>query len=91
MIEELNAKEEFYKADTKNKEYLEHMVLINNMCSWLKSYIYRFTSMRVENLQSYLNWFIYLQRVKKQQDKWEKSSRIMRHLLLDDSKYTRKY
>ena len=37
------------------------------------------------NLQSYLNWFIYLQRVKKQQDKWEKSSRIMRHLLLDES------
>lgn len=47
--------------------------------------------MRVENLQSYLNWFIYLQRVKKQQDKWEKSSRIMRHLLLNDSKFTRKY
>ena len=42
-------------------------------------------------LQSYLNWFIYLQRVKKQQDKWGKSSRIMRHLLLNDSKYTRKY
>lgn len=91
LIEELNAKEEFYKADTKSKEYLERMELINNMCSWLKGYIYRFTSMRVENLQSYLNWFIYLQRVKKQQDKWEKSSRIMRHLLLNDSKYTRKY
>ena len=91
LIEELNVKEEFYKADTKSKEYLEHMELINNMCSWLKHYIYKFTSMRVENLQSYLNWFIYLQRVKKQQDKWEKSSRIMRHLLLDDSKFTRKY
>ena len=37
LIEELNAKEEFYKADTKNKEYLEHMELIINMCSWLKS------------------------------------------------------
>ena len=42
--------------------------------------------MRVEKLQSYLNWFIYTQRVKQQQDKWEKSSRIMRHLSLDDSK-----
>lgn len=91
LIKELNAKEEFYKADTKSKEYLEHMQLINNMCSWLKSYILRFTSMRVENLQLYLNWFIYLQRVKKQQDKWEKSSRIMRHLLLNESRYTRKY
>lgn len=91
LIEELDAKEEFYKANTKSKEYLEHMELINSMCSWLKRYIWRFTSMRVENLQSYLNWFIYLQRVKKQQDKWGKSSRIMRHLLLNESKFTRKY
>ena len=47
LIEELNAKEEFYKADTKSKEYLEHMELINNMCSWLKSYIYRFIDLLV--------------------------------------------
>lgn len=91
LIEDLKAEEEYYKANIKNKEYLEHMELINSMCSWIKSYIWRFTSMRVENLQSYLNWFIYLQRVKKQQDKWGKSSRIMRHLLLDESKFIRKY
>ena len=36
------------------------MVLINNMCSWLKRYIYRFIGMRMDNLQSYLNWFVYL-------------------------------
>lgn len=91
LIEELHAKEEFYKANTNSKEYLEHMELVNSMCSWIKRYIWRFTSMRVENLQSYLNWFIYLQRVKKQQDKWGKSPRIMRHLLLNESKFIRKY
>lgn len=91
LIEQLRAKEEFYKAGAKSKDYYEHMELINNMCSWLKRYIWRFTSMKVENLQSYLNWFVYLQKVKKQQDKWGKSSRIMRHLLLNESKYTRKY
>ena len=64
-------KKNYIKQIQKNKEHLEHMELINNMCSWLKSYIYRFTSMRVENLQSYLNWFIYLQIVKQQQDKWK--------------------
>lgn len=91
LIEELNAKDEFYKANIKSKEFLENMELINSMCSWIKRYICRFTSMKVENLQSYLNWFIYLQKVKRQQDKWGKSSRIMRHLLLNKSKYARKY
>lgn len=42
----------------------KNMTMINNMCSWLKRYIWRFIGMEVENLQSYLNWFIYLQRCK---------------------------
>ena len=29
--------------------------MINNMCSWLKRYIWRFIGMEVVNLQSYLN------------------------------------
>ena len=91
LIDELNSTDEIYKANIKDEEYIKNMALINNMCSWLKRYIFHFTSMRVENLQSYLNWFIYSQRVKKQNDKWEKSSRIMRHLLLNESRFTRKY
>lgn len=58
LIEKLNLKSEVYKADTNSKEYLDNMALINNMCSWLKRYIYRFIGMRMENLQSYLNWFV---------------------------------
>lgn len=42
----------------------KNMAMINNMCGWLKRYIWRFIGMEVENLQSYLNWFIYLQRCK---------------------------
>lgn len=91
LIALLNCKEELYKANKTDKEYLEKMELINNMCSWLKRYLYRFTSMRVENLQSYLNWFIYLQRVKKYDDVWPKNTRILRHLLLDESRFIRKY
>ena len=53
------------EVNTKSKEHLEHMELINNMRSWIKHYIYKFTSMIVEKLQSYLNWFIYLQRVER--------------------------
>lgn len=91
LISLLNCKEEFYKAIKTDSEYLEKMKLVNNMCSWLKRYLYRFTSMRIENLQSYLNWFIYLQRVKKYSDVWPKNTRILRHLLLNESKFTRKY
>lgn len=89
LIEKLNLRSEVYKADSKSKEYLEHMALINNLCSWIKRYIYRFIGMRKENLQDYLNWFVYLFRVKKSVDKWPKMERILRHLVLNENKYTR--
>ena len=43
-----------------------------------------------KNLQTYLNWFIYLQRCKRDNDKWPKSERILRHLILERTRYTRK-
>ena len=91
LIEELKCTEQYVKANTKDPYYLEKMSLINNMCSWLKRYIRRFVGMDINNLQSYLNWFIYLQRVKASDEKWPKNDRILRHLLLSNSKFTRKY
>lgn len=90
LIRELNLKSEIYKANTKDSLYFEKMALINNMCSWIKRYIWRFIGMDVENLQTYLNWFIYLQRCKRDNDKWPKSERILRHLILERTRYTRK-
>lgn len=90
LIRELNLKSEVYKANTKDSSYFEKMALINNMCSWIKRYIWRFIGMDVENLQTYLNWFIYLQRCKRDNDKWPKSERILRHLILERTRYTRK-
>ncbi len=90
LIRKLKLVSQPYKADIKDTEYLENMALINNMCSWLKRYIYRFIGMRTENLQSYLNWFIYLFRVKGNVDKWPKMDRILRHLVLNDGQYKRK-
>ncbi|WP_338176009.1 transposase [Solobacterium moorei] len=89
LIKELDLKEEFYKANTHDKEYLENMALINNMCSWLKRYIYRFIGMRMTNLQSYLNWFVYLFRVKGAVELWPKMDRILRHLILFNGTYKR--
>ena len=60
LIEKLHLHSESYIANEKDKNYLENMALINNMCSWLKRYIYHFIGMRMDNLQSYLNWFVYL-------------------------------
>jgi hypothetical protein len=33
------------------------MELVNNLCSWLKRYLWRFTGMSMSNMQSYLNWY----------------------------------
>lgn len=91
LIKELNCSEEFYKANSNDPLYLEHMRLINNMCGWLKRYIWRFIGMDINNLQSYLNWFIYIHRVNEYKDKWPKTTRILRHLLLTRVKFARKY
>lgn len=91
LINKLDLKSEVYIADTKSKEYLEKMALINNLCAWIKRYLYRFIGMDLNNLQSYLNWFVYLFRVKGSTDKWPKVERILRHLALEFTNYTRKY
>ena len=89
LVKELNLTSEVYIADTKDKNYLENMALINNMCSWLKRYIYRFIGMRIDNLQSYLNWFVYLFRVNGAVSRWPKMNRILRHLVLTNITYKR--
>ena len=91
LIRKLKLDSQVYKADTADPEYLENMALINNMCSWLKRYIYRFIGMRTVNLQSYLNWFVYLFRVKGNVDKWPKMDRILRHLVLNDGQFKRNH
>ena len=90
LIDALSLKSEVYIANTKDSEYIKNMAMINNMCSWLKRYIWRFIGMEVENLQSYLNWFIYLQRCKRDNEKWPKSNRILRHLVLERVRFKRK-
>lgn len=90
LIKKLDLVSEVYIADTKDRNYLKNMALINNLCSWLKRYINRFIGMRISNLQSYLNWFVYLFRVKGATDRWPKMSRILRHLVLTDIQYKRR-
>ena len=64
-------------------------ILKNDICSWLKRYMYRFIGMRIANLQSSLNWFVYLFRVKDSVEQWPKMNRILRNLILFNGTYKR--
>ena len=90
LINELGLIDDYHKANLKDKEYLEAMNLINSLSSWLKRYLYRFIGMKMKNIQSYLNWFVYLFKVKKDDEKYPKVKRIIRHLLLDEGQFKRK-
>ena len=43
----------------------------------------------MKNTQSYLNWFVYLLKVKLNKDKYPITQRIIHHLLLDERRFTR--
>ena len=73
---------EAYKADTRDPVYLERVAMVNNLCSWIKRYLWRFTGMEMKNLQSYLWWYVYLFRVKQARVKWPEIARVVRHLLM---------
>ena len=87
LIKDVDLKEEYYKSYVKDDEYKQKMMLINSLSSWIKRFIYRYVGMKVKNLQRYLNWFVYLFRVKQANEKWPKNERILRHLILDESKF----
>lgn len=76
-----------YKADVEDPIYLECMQMVNSLCSWIKRYIWRFVGMDMANLQSYLNWYVYLFRVKQASERWPETERVVRHLLMADANY----
>ena len=91
LIAKADCISEVYIADTDNPEYIKHMQLVNNLCGWLQRYLYKVMGMKMDNLQSYLNWFVYLFRIKRDDEKYPKVERVIRHLLLTDTYYVRPY
>lgn len=87
LVREGGLVDEPHKADVNDPVYLERMEMINNLCSWLKRYLWRFTGMSPANLQAYLDWYVYLFRVNQARDKWEPTARVVRHLLMTDATY----
>lgn len=84
LLRESGCESEAHKADVRDPVYLERMQMINSLCSWLKRHLWRFTGMDPANLQSYLNWFVYLFRVKRDEETWPKTERVVRHLMMHD-------
>lgn len=87
VIRDAAATSEAYKADVRDPEYLENMAMVNNLCSWLKRYLWRFTGMSMSNMQSYLNWYVYLFRVNQTRDRWPETARVVRHLLMSSASF----
>ena len=87
LVRDLGAESEAYKADVRDPVYLEKMELGNNLCSWLKRYLWRFTGMSMENMQSYLNWYVYLFRVNQARDRWPETARVLRHMMMTDASF----
>lgn len=65
------------------------MELVNDLRSRLKRYLWRFTGMDPENLQSYLNLYVYFSRVKRDDERWPKIARVVRHLLMAEARFRR--
>ena len=78
---------EAHGADVNDPAYLERMETVNDLCSWLKRYLWRFTGMSPRNLQVYLDCYVYLFRVSQACDIWGPTERVARHILVDDVTY----
>lgn len=76
-----------FKADTEDPDYLEGMKMVNSLCAWIRRFVEGYVGMKTSNLQEYLNWYVYLFRVKQADERWPKTARVLRHLMLTDAHY----
>ena len=63
------------------------MEVVNDPCSWLKRYLWRFTGMSPRNLQAHLNWYDFLFRVNQARNRWDPTARVARRILMVDATY----
>lgn len=87
LVRELSLENEAYNANISNPVYLEQMALVNNLHSWIKRYLWRFTGMGPANLQSYPNLYVHPFRVRRDNEKLPKIARVVRHLIMTDARF----
>ena len=61
----------------------------SNLRSRPKRYLWRFTGMDPENLQSYLDLYVCFFRVERDDERWPKIARVVRHLLMAEARFRR--
>lgn len=87
LVRENSLEDESYKADVRDPAHLEAMALVNNLCSRIKRYLWRFTGMDPANLQSYLSLYVYPFRVKRDDERWPGIARVVRRLLMTGARF----
>ena len=78
---------EAHRADMNDPVYLERIEMVNDLCSRLKRYLWRFAGMSPRNLQAYLDWYAYLFWVNQARDRWDPTARAVRHIPMADATY----
>ena len=69
LVRDGGLKSEAHRADVNDPLCLERMEIVNDLCSWLKRYLLRFTGMSPRNLQTHLDLYVYLFRVNQARDR----------------------
>ena len=81
--------DEPYKADARDPEHPGATEPANNLRSRPKRYLRRFAGMDPENLQSYPNPYVYFFRVERDDERWPKIARVVRHPLMAEARFRR--
>lgn len=82
LARQVGGKHTSFKADTNDPACLKNLAPVNNLCSWIKRYLWRFPGMETRYLQDCLDWYVHAFRVNHAKDKWPQTQRIIRHLIL---------
>ena len=89
LVRESGLADEPCKADARDPEHLEAMELASSLCPWLRRHLWRFTGMDPESLQSCLDLYVCFFRVKRDDGRWPKIARVVRHLLMAEARFRR--
>ena len=89
LARESGLADESCKADARDPECLEAMELANSLRPWLRRCLWRFTGMDPESLQSCLDLYVCFFRVKRDDERWPKIARVVRHLLMAEARFRR--
>lgn len=87
LVSDVGLESEAHRADANDPVYLERMEMANDLCSWLKHYLWRFMGMSPRNLPAYPDWYVYLFRVSQARGRWDPTGRVVRHILMADATY----